>query len=398
MIPIYTKPVPDDYPAGFDFGDPAFAGNPWTAPPSSGASVPTPETSVHPHSTPIDEQIYKSERRKRESPEWQLSIDTLISMQPYVKGERIERFKNCRNNAYFYRHVESGKVRVMSSACRDRACPFCAQARSAEVAEKISEWLAGRKHPRFLTLTLRSSNAPLAVQIDNIYKAFRRYRLMKGMSQFLRAGVWFFQVTWNNERKQWHPHLHCVIVGKWAKWEFLREQWRIASKGSHVIDIEPIKEPKKTADYVARYSARPYRMAGLDLDQRQECIEAFASRRLFGTWGPKAEKPCVKREKLDFGLWEPIGSYAYVHYANHFDINARLIMDAWIKGEPLGEGVNCRAFSYSEACGFFERFFQPENSDFFGQKPGRSSDDGNESRKHKRKRHKIFVDSEQCLF
>lgn len=379
-------------------GDPTYSENPWAMQSPSPASVPTPETSVFPDEPPIDESIYRSERRINASPEWDLTIETLIAMQPYVKPERIERFKACRTNAYFYRNKETGRVKVMSNACKDRACPFCAQARSAEVATQVSAWLEGMKHPRFLTLTMRSSNAPLATQISNIYQAFRRYRLMKGMKKYLRSGVWFFQVTFNHETHQWHPHLHCVIVGKWAEWEFLRDQWKIASKGSYVMDIKPIKEPAKTADYVARYSARPYRMADLPLENRKECIEAFASRRLFGTWGPKPERPKIKHEKIDFGVWEPIGSYAYVHYVNHKDLNARLIMEAWKTGKPLPEGVSCHAFEYSEYSGFYERSFEPDMV-INGVGPPESEDrNGTKSRTRKRAGRKIFVGLEQCLF
>lgn len=372
--------------------------NPWATTSPSSTSVPTPETSVSDPSAIDQEQIYKHMRRAAESPEWQLSIETLIAMQPFIKAERIERFKNCRNGAYFYRHVETGKVKVMSTACRDRACPFCAKSRSMEVSEQITEWLMGMKHPRFLTLTMRSSNATLAVQIDNIYQAFRRFRLMKGMSRYLRSGVWFFQVTWNKERQQWHPHLHCIIVGKWGKWEFFREQWRIASKGSHVIEIQEIKDPSETAKYVSRYSARPYRMAGLELEQRKECITAFASRRLFGTWGPKPERPKVAKVKVDLGQWEPIGSFAYIHYVNHKDHNARLILEAWKSGQPLAPDIKCHSWDWSEFSGFYDRTFEPEADNLIGVNPGNGGHDGPESGTRKRKRRTVSLVAEQCLF
>lgn len=395
---ILDTRTPDDISDGEWFGDPAFSGNPWAIPLPSDASVPPPETSVFCDKSDDVEKVFQTMRRASESPEWELSMETLIAMQPYIKAERIERFKNCRSNAYFYRNKESGRVKVLSNACKDRACPFCAQVRSREVADQISAWLAGMKHPRFLTLTLRSSNAPLPVQIDNIYKAFRRFRLMKGMNKFLRSGVWFFQVTLNEKTQQWHPHLHCVLVGKWAEWEFLRDQWKIASKGSFVLDIEPITDPAKCAHYVARYSARPYRMEGLSLEKRKECIAAFASRRLFGTWGPKPERPVVKKEKVDLGQWEPIGSFAYVHYCNHVDLNARLILDAWKKGTPLPEGVSCHAFNYSEYSGWYERSFEAESTDFKGEPPREEKGDGNTSRSRKRKGRPISLVAEPCLF
>lgn len=397
-ISNFVKPVPDYYEDTAWPGDPAFYPNPWIPQESSDTSLAPPETSVIPEN-PIDEKDpYQSKRRAAMEPEWSLSIETLISMQPYIKAERIQRFKNCRSNAYFYRNVETGKVKVMSNACRDRACPFCAQARSREIADQITEWLAGCHHPRFLTLSIRSCNAPLATQIDNIYQAFRRYRLLKGMKKYLRSGVWFFQVTWNAERQQWHPHIHCVLVGKWASWEFLREQWRIASKGSHVVDIEEIKNPEKAARYVARYSARPYKMEGLPLEQRKECISAFQSRRLFGTWGPKPEKPRITKEKIDLGQWEPIGSFAYVHFCNHSDRNARLILDSWIKGVPLEAGISCHAWERTEYSGFYERVFEPDSEDFIGVNPGKEVRDGPDRKASKGKRCTVSVELEPCLF
>lgn len=366
------------------------------APAASYTSVPPPETSVYSVPTIEDNGSYQSRRRFSESPEWQLGIETLIALQPMVTGRRIERYIRCREHAYFYRHKETGTVHVFSSACRDRTCPFCASARSAEVAEQITEWLKGARHPRFLTMSIRSSNAPLASQIDHIYQSFRRLRLQPDFKSALRAGCWFFQVTFNQERQQWHPHLHCIIVGKWRKWDHWVEAWRKASKGSFILDIEPIKDQEEVASYVSRYAARPYRLAGLSLERRKEVIWAFQSRRLFGTWGPKPERPKVAKKPLDMGKWEPIGSWSYIMWASSHDARARAILEAYKLRKPLEPGLSCREYDLAAEREWITEIDCP-GSDWPEAPPGQELNDGNKSRNDHRRRRKMHVDVEPYL-
>lgn len=366
------------------------------APAAPNALLDTPETSVDMVPTIEDNGSYQSKRRLADSVEWQLSIETLIAMQPVVTGRRIERFIHCREHAYFFRNRDSGSVHVFSSACRDRGCPFCADARSREVSEQITEWIAGARNPRFLTLTLRSSNAPLPVQIDNIYQAFRRLRLQPSMRDYLRSGVWFFQVTFNHQTQQWHPHLHCVIVGKWLSKRKWSAAWKLASRGSYIVDIQPIKDPVTVAEYVARYSARPYRLKGLDLERRKECMWAFMSRRLFGTWGPKPERPRVSRPKLDMGKWEPIGSWSYIMWASSHDARARAILEAYKLRKPLEPGLSCREYDLAAEREWITEIDCP-GSDWPEAPPGRENDNGNKSGNDHKRRHKNNVDVEPIL-
>jgi hypothetical protein len=215
------------------------------------------------------------------------------------------------------------------------------------------------------------------------------------MRDYLRSGVWFFQTTFNGATQQWHPHLHCVIVGKWLSKHKWSAAWRLASRGSYIVDIQPIKDPTEVAKYVSRYAARPYRLAGLDLDHRKECIWAFASRRLFGTWGPRPERPIVSKRPIDMGTWEPIGSWSYVMWASSHDARARAVLDAYRQGSPLDPGVTCREYDLAADREWITSI-ECTGSDWPAAPPGQGVCDVTSGVRH-RGRRKVSVDVEPYL-
>jgi hypothetical protein len=298
---------------------------------------------VHPNETSLPERPVRSYNdlcRGRDRAEWDCVFRTMKSLHPIISDRRLFRFDHCLDQAYFYRHKETGKVAVFSAACRDRFCPVCSSRRSFDVSKKVTEWISKRHDVRFVTLTLRSSDVPLELQISSLYKDFARLRRDVRVRRSLAAGIWFFQTTFNLETGQWHPHLHCITVGSYLAKELLSEAWLAASGDSYVVDIRYVRDPREVASYVGRYAARPYRLIDLPADRRQEVLLAFLSRRLFGTWGKLESRPKITREKADISAWERVGSWSYVVACQAYDWKAAVIMLAWQSRTPLDPGVS----------------------------------------------------------
>lgn len=299
--------------------------------------------SLDPNETSLPERpvlSYNDLCRYRDRIEWDCVRQTLRSLHPVVSDKRLYRYDRCLDRAYFYRNKDDGKVAVFSAACRDRFCPVCGARRSYDVARKVKEWIAAHHDVRFATFTLRSSEVPLEDQISALYQNFSRVRRNPMVRRSLAAGIWFFQATFNGVSGRWHPHLHCVTVGAWVDQSKLSEAWLQASGDSYVVDIRFVHDPQKVADYVSRYAARPFRLADLPGDRRQEAVLAFWSRRLFGCWGKLESRPKIKRPKADLSKWECVGSWSYVVTLQSCDWRAASIMLAWQSRTPLEPDVS----------------------------------------------------------
>src|SRR4030042_1262506 len=69
------------------------------------------------------------------------------TLREFYRGdnyEPYERFHNCRRFAFFARHAETGKVKVLASSCHNRWCPPCASAKASHLSDKLNDWLAPR--------------------------------------------------------------------------------------------------------------------------------------------------------------------------------------------------------------------------------------------------------------
>jgi hypothetical protein len=285
--------------------------------------------------------------RQRDRSEWECVKNTLVSMHPEISDKRMFRFSHCSEKAWFYKHKTTSEVAVFSSACRDRFCPVCASRRSYEVSQKVSEWIRDRRDVRFATFTLRSSDHGLDAQITALYSAFSRLRRNKEVRDALRAGVWFFQTTFNHDTGQWHPHLHCVTCGTYISHARLSEAWLAASGDSYVVDIRYVHDVEKVAAYVARYAARPYRLLDCPAEKRPELLRGFKSRRLFGTWGKNSCRPRIKRDRVSRDDWECIGSYSLVKALQKVDWRATAIFDAWARRVPLQPDISCYVWDHA---------------------------------------------------
>jgi hypothetical protein len=308
-----------------------------------------PETSLP---TPED-GTYQSHIRSRDQREYSLAEKTLVSLRPIISDRRIFRFHHCGTQAWFYKHIPTGKVSVFSSACRDRACPVCAGRRSYEVSKQVSEWLKTVHDARFLTLTMRSTSEELGVQVTRLYDCFRRLRRDKRVRKGLKAGIWFFQSTFNLDTRLWHPHLHCIIVGSFIDKAVWKAAWKDVTEGSYILDIQLIKADNactsrshcpisKAVKYVARYAARPYRLSDLPESVRQEVVLAFHSRKLFSAWGKKSERPNIRHNRICQGEWERLGSWSYITAMRDYDWRADEIFQKWSTREPLQKLINFR--------------------------------------------------------
>lgn len=247
--------------------------------------------------------------------------------------------ENCRSKAWFVRNIESGEVRVAANSCHLRWCPVCSDSRRSYISHSVAGWVEQQSFPKFLTLTIMHSNAPLAHQIDHLYKYFRLLRKRKDFRDAVPGGFWFFQIKKSKASNQWHPHFHCLVTGKYIPHSRLVHMWKEITSNSTVVDIRPIRNPAKACNDAARYAACPGSLAGLSFDDALELVECMHGRRICGTWGTARQVSLRPPTSVDRDEWESVGEWFSVLRQKNDNSAARDILDAWQQNHPLEAGV-----------------------------------------------------------
>lgn len=291
---------------------------------------------------------YGTSLRRSCYPQWSRAEKIYDLLDARKDRSRAERLRWCRSSAWFYRHKDTGEVRVGSNACHLRWCPVCAQARRNYIAHAVAEWVGIADHPKFLTLTLKHTNAPLEWQIENLYKFFRELRRRKGFNDCVTGGIWFFQIKKSKTDNLWHPHLHCLITGLYLSKHKLHKMWCQVTFGSFIADIRAIHDPQKAANDAAKYAACPGTLSDLSSAEACELVEAVHRRRICGTWGTGRAVSLRPVKSMDKDKWENVGSWTDILNTRDSDPNAQAIINAWRDKTSLPAGIDCHYYEESE--------------------------------------------------
>lgn len=227
-------------------------------------------------------------------------------LKPCVPPARHDRMIACGTSAWVLRSLEPPtRYRLATNRCRDRWCQPCHEEKCRLVLRNLRAALENET-VRFLTLTLKSVEAPLASQLDRIVKAFAGFRKAPLVKKALRGGVYFFEVTLNGKTGLWHPHLHVLFVGEYLPQEVAKKVWLHETGDSYVIDLRGFKTAGHAVGYAAKYVSK-----GIDSslllhrDRFLEAACAFAGRRLFSTFGTLRGLALTACPENDVG-WEPL--------------------------------------------------------------------------------------------
>lgn len=258
-----------------------------------------------------------------------------------VEGKsKTQGLMDCRKFAWFARHIETNRVHVVSNSCRLRWCPICSKGRTGYIVQSLTPWMMKKRVTRFLTLTMRHSQDDLHTQITRLYSYFRTLRRHKWFRKHVSGGVWFFQVKLGVKRDAWHPHLHCIVSGKYIPKMELSRLWEKITCGSKIVDVKMVRVPKDTASYVARYSARPAQLRKYPLDLRIEIYSAMHGRRLCGSWGAAKGVSLRPPTSVESTKFVRLGSWSQVEHLRHSDIDARTIFECWYEKETIDPSVS----------------------------------------------------------
>lgn len=243
---------------------------------------------------------------------------------------RREAFRTCGSTFWLMRHrQDASRFRLAADHCNDRFCRPCQFRRSLTIRKQLDGQLRNERH-RLMTLTLRHTDDSLGVRVDWLLRSFRRLRQTAAWRRVVTGGIAFVEVTFNAGDEQWHPHLHCVLTGRYIPITQIREAWRRATAGSHVVDVRLVRSAKEVSRYVAKYATKAMKITDDMPDWAvDQTIEGLRGRRTLITFG---QMHGVKtRPQKERGEWECICHENEVLDTAALDEELRFAVITWIK-------------------------------------------------------------------
>ena len=249
-------------------------------------------------------------------------------------GKFSSRLQACRKYASFVQSSITNKLRVQSSRCKLRWCPICRDVSRMIVTTAVEGWLKLQAYPKMLTFTLKHSDDPLDDQITRLYKCFAKLRQRAFFKRLVTGGVWFFQLKYNHQDEQWHPHIHCLVAGLYIPQGELKTLWHKITGDSYVVDVRPVVDLDACANEVARYATSPADITAVNLDCALEIFYATKHRRICGSWG-SAKKLVLKPTTLeDTGEWTKVADFYYINTRKDSDPKVQTFWKCFKRGVP----------------------------------------------------------------
>lgn len=199
---------------------------------------------------------------------------------------RQKEFAQCGSHAYVIQSIENPTVhRIAGSSCHDRFCLPCANERAHGIAMNVLAYVQN-KTIRFLTLTLKATQEPLADQLDRLYKSFSELRRRAFWKKRVTGGIAFLELTYNADATIWHPHFHILVEGSFIPHRALKKLWYAITGDSFVVDIRAIRSNTHAAHYVTKYASKPFNNTFLGRPgPLDEALIALKGRKLLMTFG-----------------------------------------------------------------------------------------------------------------
>ncbi len=249
-------------------------------------------------------------------------------------GKFSSRLQACRKFAWFMQSTVTKKLRVMSSRCKLRWCPICRDVQRRIVTHAVDDWLKIQQYPKMITLTLLHSDDPLSLQIKRLYDSFRKLRRRAYFQRLVTGGVWFFQLKQNPATHQWHPHIHCLVAGKFLPHNQLKNLWLKITGDSYVVDIRPVKDLDSASTEVARYATSPADLTKVNLESALEIHYATKHRRICGSWGSAKALVFKPTPQEDQSEWERVADFFFINVSKEYDPKAREFWRCYKKDLP----------------------------------------------------------------
>src|SRR5690625_5141795 len=216
----------------------------------------------------------KSTKKKRKNGVLAYFMEKLVS-ERIVSENTLKLIKEC--NTFMMMIADENlenKKQHKGNTCKNRFCPICAWKKSRKDALALSVMMAYLKqeeNKEFIFLTLTAPNVPageLNDEIKHYNHSFKKLMERKEVKAIVKGYVRKLEITYNEERDDYHPHFHVLIaVDKNYfnnSWSYIKrdrwlELWKQVTKNPLItqVDVRKVRDSKDDKVYeIAKYSAK----------------------------------------------------------------------------------------------------------------------------------------------
>ena len=181
-------------------------------------------------------------------------------IEDHITEKTYDRVCNCGSYIDVISDWEVKKRKLMAANfCKWAFCPMCEMRKARQNGMKLSILMTyiqeiHRKEFVFLTLTAPNVKADkLPEEITKFSKAFEKLFKRKEVIAMNFGYIRKLEITYNQERDDYHPHYHVVIAvnrgyfagGKYIKRDRWLDLWRECMKDDSITQVDVRKVKKK---------------------------------------------------------------------------------------------------------------------------------------------------------
>lgn len=139
-------------------------------------------------------------------------------------------------------------------SCSIRLCAFDMRTRRARVLRQFEPVVAAMKDARFMVLTVRNSRlGSLDKGLTELFEAFERLRHGRLWKKSVTGAIMALEITYNAQKKSWHPHLNVIFDGEYIPQALLSKTWGRCTRGKgNVVWIGRPRDLREVFKYVVK--------------------------------------------------------------------------------------------------------------------------------------------------
>lgn len=276
------------------------------------------------------------------------------------RGRMIRRWLSCLRPGDGFNHVaalaQCGSIwkvwksetdyQLHPNRCHLRDCPECQDLRRRLWYHRFKRAIDLWQSPKHITLTIRSSDAPLSEQLTRLMACFRKLRNRTLWTKRPSWGLYVVEITYNPVSHRWHPHLHIIANMRYLPWQQLKAAWKKITGDSDCTWITQIGSD--LASHLSAYVTKANDVWKQDVDLF-DLAASLKGRRLVSTFGhwpidcktPKPKLVCVGTirrlaERAHMGDLEALTIMQWLLYHHAYAIRDTLLppSQVWTASDP----------------------------------------------------------------
>ena len=218
--------------------------------------------------------MVKYTKKKRKNGVLAYFMEKLVS-EHVITENTLELIKEC--NTFMMMVADESmenKKQHKGNSCKNRFCPICAWKKARKDALALSIMMAYLKQEEkkefiFLTLTAPNVSAEeLNDEIKHYNHSFKKLMERKEVKAIVKGYARKLEITYNEERDDYHPHFHVLIAVDKSYFNNNRlyisrdrwlELWQQVTKNPLItqVDVRKVRNSKDDKVYeIAKYSAK----------------------------------------------------------------------------------------------------------------------------------------------